>query len=125
MNEADILAMTYEDQCTVKRMEDTEDPETNVTSQKYVSVYEDIQCALSQTGLGQAGGLAVVEDADMLNVAISEYRLFTRPNIQIVKGDKVLVQQKASGKPFTLYAKEPFYYSSHCEVNLTGRDPNG
>lgn len=125
MNEADILAMTYEDLCTVKRMEDVEDPETNVTSQKYVSVYEEVQCALSQTGLGQAGRLAVVEDADMLNVTISEYSLFTRPNIQIVKGDKILVKQKASGKSFTLYTKEPFYYSSHCEVNLTGRDPNG
>ena len=91
MNEADILAMTYEDQCTVKRMEDVENPETNITSQKYISVYEDITCALSQTGLGQAGGLAVVEDADMMNVTISEYRLFTRPNIQFLKGDKVIV----------------------------------
>lgn len=125
MNEADILAMTYEDLCTVKRMNDFEDVETNITSQEYVSVYEDVSCALSQTGLGQAGGLAVVEDADMLNVTISEYRLFTKPDIQFVKGDKVIIKQRASGKTFTLYAKEPFYYPSHCEVNLTGRDPNG
>lgn len=125
MNEADILATTYEDQCAVERIKDVENPETNITSQKYVSVYEDITCALSQTGLGQASGLAVVEDADMLNVTISEYRLFTRPNIQFFKGDKVIVKQSVSGKTFTLFAKEPFYYSDHCEVNLTGRDPNG
>lgn len=99
MNEADILAMTYEDLCTVKRMNDVEDVETNITSQKYVPVYEDVYCALSQTGLGQAGGLAVVEDADMLNVTISEYRLFTKPDIHFAKGDKVIVKQKASGKP--------------------------
>lgn len=125
MNEADILAMTYEDQCIVERIDDVEDPLTNITKQEYVSVYEDVQCALSQTGLGQAGGLAVIEDADMLNATISEYRLFTKPNILFLKGDKVIVKQKASGHSFTLYAKEPFYYSDHCEVNLTGRDPNG
>lgn len=125
MKDAEILAVTYEDKCTVKRMDDIEDPETNITSQKYISVYEAVPCALSQTGLGPAGGLAVIEDADMLNVTVSEYRLFTRPNIHFVKGDKVIVQQKASGQNFTLFAKEPFYYPSHCEVNLTGRDANG
>ncbi len=125
MNEADILAMTYEDLCIVERIDDVEDPLTNITKQEYVLAYEDVQCALSQTGLGQAGGLAVVEDADMLNVTISEYRLFTKPDILFLKGDKVIVQQKASGQNFTLFAKEPFYYPSHCEVNLTRRDPNG
>ena len=39
MNEADILATTYEDQCAVERIKDVENPETNITSQKYVSVY--------------------------------------------------------------------------------------
>lgn len=121
MNEADILAMTYEDSCAISRLQDVEDSETGITEQAYVPVHTDIPCALSQA---QQDGLAVLEGG-MLNVATDEYKLFIRPEITIQRGDKVDTFQSASGISFELYATKPFYYPSHCEVGLTGREPNG
>ena len=124
MTEADILAMTYTDSCVISRLVDSEDPETGITTQQYKPTHEQpLPCALSQTGLGQAGGLDVLEGAGLMNVTINEYRLFLRPEIEILKGDRVEVSQ-GCGLKHLLFAKQPFYYSSHCEVNLTGRDPN-
>lgn len=121
MREADILAMTYEDVCTISRLSDVENPETGITGQEYVSIHEDVPCALSQN---RQDGLTVIE-GDMINVATDEYNLFVRPEITIERGDRVIIIQKASGIVFELYATKPFYYSSHCEVGLTGRDPIG
>jgi hypothetical protein len=121
MNEVDILAMTYEDIATILRLQDVENMETGITEQKYVAIHENVSCALSQ---GQQDGLKVLE-GDMLNVAIDEYKLFARPEIIVERGDKVIVNQKYSKITFELYATKPFYYPSHCEVGLTGREPNG
>lgn len=121
MTEADILAMTYEDTCTVFRLDDIEDPETGITKQDYAPVHKDIPCSLSQV---RQDGLTVI-DGDMVNIATDEYKLFLRPEIKISRGDKVAVTQKASAGTFDLYATKPFYYPSHCEVGLTGREPNG
>lgn len=121
MNEVDILAMTYEDIATILRLQDVENQETGITEQKYIPIHENVPCALSQV---RQGGLKVL-DGDMLNVAIDEYELFVRPEIKVKRGDKVVVTQKISGVIFELFATKPFYYSNHCEVGLTGRDPNG
>lgn len=123
MDEADILAETYLDTCQVMRMQDVEDPETGITHQEYGPTTEEpIPCALSQ---GDMDGLAVVESGSMLNATTDGYKLFTRPTINIIKGDLIEVTQAVGGVVFKLYASQPFYYPSHCEVDLTGRDPNG
>lgn len=121
MNEADILATTYEDSVTILRLQDVENPETGITEQKYIPIHENVPCALSQV---RQDGLKTLE-GDMLNVAIDEYKLFVRPGIIVERGDKVIVDQKYSKMTFELYATKPFYYPSHCEVGLTGREPNG
>ncbi|HIB1875266.1 TPA: hypothetical protein ACWWCX_002700 [Enterococcus faecium] len=122
MTEADIIAMTYEDICTISRLDDIENPETGITEQGYVSIHKNVPCALSQ---GQLDGLAVIEGNDMVNIATDEYKLFLRPEVSILRGDQILVIQKASNTSFELYATKPFYYPSHCEVGLTGRELNG
>lgn len=123
MDEVEILAETYLDTCQVMRMQDVEDPETGITHQEYGPTTEEpIPCALSQ---GNMDGLAVVESGSMLNTTTDGYKLFVRPMVNIIKGDLIEVTQAVSGVVFKLYASQPFYYPSHCEVDLTGRDPNG
>lgn len=123
MNEADVLAATYLDSCWVRRLKDVEDPATGLTSQKYVSTTSmPIPCALSQ---GNMDGLTVIENSDMLNVTKDAYKLFVRPTIKIIKGDLIEVTQAINRDVLELYASKPFYYPSHCEVELIGREPNG
>lgn len=121
MNEADVLAMTYEDSCTISRLQDVENQETGITEQAYAPILTDVPCALSQARLD---GLAVLEGS-MLNAATDDYKLFIRPEITVERGDRVSVLQTASTANLELYATKPFYYPSHCEVGLTGREPNG
>ena len=46
MNEADILATTYNDSCVIERIKDVIIPETGITKQEYRPVYGDpIKCA--------------------------------------------------------------------------------
>lgn len=123
MNEADILATTYKDSCVIERIKDVINPETGITKQEYRPVYGGpIKCALSQSRLD---GLPVIKDGEMLNTSVDDYQLFVRPTINIKKGDCITVTQQVNGLVIKLYANKPFYYPSHCEVKLTGRDPNG
>lgn len=125
MTEADILETTYLDSCMIERIQDAEDPESGVTKQEYAPTHEKLlPCALSQSGLGASGNLSVVHNADVVNVTDEEYRLFLRPEVEIKKGDRITIDQK-HGFKYVLYAKKPFYYPSHCEVNMTERDLNG
>lgn len=123
MDEVEILVATYLDTCLVMRLRDVEDPETGITHQEYrPTTDKPIECALSQ---GNMDRLAVLESGGMVNVTKDAYKLFTRPTVEILKGDLIEVTQAVSGTVLKLYASQPFYYPSHCEVELTGRDPNG
>lgn len=128
MDEAEILAMTYEDWCIIERLKDVEDPDTGVTEQQYVPVVVDeidqFPCAFSQSGLGSAGSLSVIENTDVINVTYEEQKLFLMPDIDVRKGDRVTVTQ-STGQSHVLYAKKPFHYPSHIEVNLTGSEIDG
>lgn len=125
MNEAEILAQTYEDVCIIERLTDYENPITGVSEQNYFPINEgEVICALSQSGLGSAGNLAVVENTSAINVTYEEQRLFLMPGVDIKKGDRVTVTQK-TGQVHVLYAKKPFGYTSHLEVNLSGSEVDG
>ncbi|OTN86302.1 hypothetical protein A5819_003136 [Enterococcus sp. 7E2_DIV0204] len=124
MNEAEILAMTYTDTCTIERYGDHEDPETGVTEQTYQAVSENLPCALSQSGLGSSGNLAVVENTGMVNVTYEEQKLFLMPTVDIRKGDRIQITQ-STGQQHTSFAKKPFSYPSHLEVNLSGSEIDG
>lgn len=122
MNEANILAATYLDSCWIKRLKDIEDPETGITNQECMPTTETpVPCALSQNSMDS---LAVL-NGDMLNVTADDYKLFVRPTVELFKGDLIEVTLAISHVVLKLYASQPFYYPSHCEVKLTGRDPIG
>lgn len=124
MNEAEILAMTYTDKCTIARFDDLEDPYTGLTEQSYQIISANIPCALSQSGLGSSGNLAVVENTGMVNVTYEEQKLFLMPTVDIRKGDRIQITQ-STGQQHTLFAKNPFSYPSHLEVNLSGSGIDG
>ena len=88
MTEADILAMTYDDSCTVYRPGKVTLPSGESVFRKGLEgrvVYEDIPCALSSPSGGRPvkGRTVVRVDAD--------YLLFVRPEVDIQPGDTVVV----------------------------------
>ncbi|EGO5911038.1 hypothetical protein KZ122_000129 [Enterococcus faecalis] len=120
MNEADILAMTYLDSCVIERMNDIENAETGITDQGYSPIHEGkLKCALSQSGLGSAGSLPVVENKGTFNITYEDQKLFLMPDVDVKKADRITVIQ-STGQKHILFAKKPFYYPSHIEVTLTG-----
>lgn len=123
MIEAEILAESYEDVCVIERYQDIEDPETGLTEQNYVAIHDgDLICALSQTT--NANRLAVVEGSGNINVTIEEQKLFIIPGITVKKGDRITITQ-STGHTSVFYASKPFYYPSHTEIKLSGREIDG
>ncbi|MGX4686308.1 hypothetical protein JNUCC83_05330 [Vagococcus sp. JNUCC 83] len=122
MNEADILATTYLDSCRIERFDDVENKETGLTEQNWIKIYDDVRCALSQNT--RKDDLPVIEGTNSVNVTYDDQKLFIRPGIDVVKGDKLTVTQ-STGHKHILFAKKPFFYPTHTEINLTGRDING
>ena len=125
MNDAEILATTYFDTCLIERLSDRVNTDTGLTEQTYQPVYDEpIKCALSQSGLGSAGNLSVIDSTGMMNVTQEDQKLFTQPNIKILKGDRLTVTQQG-GQMHVYYAKQPFFYPSHTEINVVGREIDG
>ncbi len=102
--------MTYLDTCVIERMGDIENPETGITEQGYSPIHDGkLKCALSQSGLGSAGSLPVVENKGTFNITYEDQKLFLMPDVDVKKADRHI-----------LFAKKPFNYPSHIEVTLTG-----
>lgn len=122
MTEQEILESTYLDRCTIRRLGDVEDKETGITEQGWHVVAESIKCAMSQNTIKDS--LPVVDNASSVNVTYDDQKLFISPGINILKGDQISIIQSTC-QEHILYAKKPFYYPTHTEINLTGRDVNG
>ena len=93
MTEADILALTYDDTCTVYRPGKVVLPSGESQFQKGlegVVVYENIPCALSR---GKPTKTQTVVKTD------TDYRLFVRPEIDIQPGDTVRVIRLGKTNP--------------------------
>ena len=96
MTEADILALTYDDTCTVYRPGKVVLPSGESQFQKGlegVVVYENIPCALSSPTGGKPTKTQTVVTAD------TDYRLFVRPEIDIQPGDTVRVIRLGKTNP--------------------------
>lgn len=105
--EADILASTYVDTCTVHRPIPTViDGYDDFTFQK---VYENIPCALSYRGMASAD-LSSVQDINFLA------SLMVRPEITIEAGDEIEVVQMERTLKFR--ANEGAFYPSHNNIPL-------
>lgn len=88
MTEADILAMTYDDSCTVYRPGKVTLPSGESVFRKGLEgrvVYEDIPCALSSPSGGKLAKSQTVARVD------TDYLLFVRPEVDIQPGDTVVV----------------------------------
>lgn len=122
VNEADVLTVSYEDRCTIARYVDVEDHVMGITKPVLQTVVTDVPCALSQNT--SKDSLAVVEGTGMVNVTYEDLKVFIPPNIRVIKGDQITLKQ-STGQTHLFIAKKPFYYPSHAEINVTGRDING
>lgn len=114
MNEANILAATYHDRCAITRPgSEIKDPITKQTSQTLVVVAQDIPCALSSStggSIGFTGGYGSYH---------SGYTLFTRPEVDIRAGDRLLVTTAAK-QSYELWAGRPdVFANSHTETPLS------
>lgn len=76
--------MTYLDTCVIERMGDIENPETGITEQDYSPIHDGkLKCALSQSGLGSAGSLPVVENKGTFNITYEDQKLFLMPDVDV------------------------------------------
>lgn len=107
MREADILALTYEDSCTISRKTNAiKDPATKQTRQDACIVAENLSCSLSH---GSGGG---IHFGDGHGSFTKGYLLFCRPEVDIRAGDKVVVTTKA-GRTHILWAGIPAVYAGN------------
>jgi len=110
MTEADILAMTYTDTCTVYRSYKEVTPDGETVFKKELEgevVYSGIPCALSSPSGGKLYHKMPVIRAD------TDYLLFVRPEVDIQKTDTVEVLQK--GHRILVEVGQGGYYSSHTQ----------
>lgn len=114
MTEADILATTYDDTCTVYRpfKKVLESGETAFQDglQGQV-VYRDLACSLARP----TGG-SPKREKPVIKAGV-EYVLFVRPEIDIQQSDTIVVTQQ--GREIIVMAGRPAYYPSHNEVPAT------
>ena len=107
MNEADILASTYDDLCSVYR------PvkrvlESGETEQERQLIYEALSCSLSRPSGGRRQREQPAPKADV------DYTLFVRPEIEILVSDFLEIHQQ--GRLIKGIAGRVFYYPSHNEI---------
>lgn len=110
MTEADLLATTYTDTCTVYRPGKQELPSGETVFKAGLEgqmVYENIPCSLARPTGGKLQRQRPVINAEV------DYTLFTRPEIDILLTDTVTVAQL--GKTILVEAGRGSRYSSHNE----------
>lgn len=113
MTEADILALTYEDSCTVYRPF----KETLISGETVFhkglegeAVYQDIPCALSS----QSGGK--LSQSKTTGAVPAEWSLFVRPEVDIVPSDMVVIGHLS--KTVIGLAGLGEYHLSHSKIPL-------
>ena len=113
MTEADILATTYEDICTVYRPYKEVSPDGETSFKNGLDgkvVYSNMPCALSSPTGGK------VSKSPSTAAAAKDYSLFVVPGIIIEANDVVVVDHN---KQHTLFvAGRAAVYSSHSSIPL-------
>lgn len=110
VTEADILATTYDDLCSVYRTAKTV-LASGETVQERQLVYELLPCSLSRPSGGKRRRESPVPKADI------DYTLFVRPEVEILAGDTLEVLQL--GRRIVVQAGRAYRYPSHNEVSVT------
>lgn len=102
---------TYDGACNIYEWENITDPDTKITSQKEVMVFEDTPCRVSFTRVVPAykqGEGAKQEQ---------QVRLFLAPEITVKPGSKIVVTQNQVTETYKMSSLVAMY-SSHQEIVL-------
>lgn len=119
MTEADILAATYSDLCSVYRPHKVKLPSGESTFVNGVEgklVYMNVPCALSSVAVGKPSKTKITVQAQ------GHYCLFVRPEVDIVQGDTVVVSHL--GKTEIMLAGVPDRQVSHNNIPLSPKKEN-
>ena len=103
-----IFDVLHKDKMTIVRHEEIK--VNGITRFDDVEKYKDISCRLSKQQLNSIG------DGNIPVVTIA-HKIFTNPNIDIHKGDKIVLTEK-SGRVYKFIAGESFTYASHLEIDV-------
>lgn len=106
-----VIEQTYDGTCNIYGMKDIKDPETKITTQKEVTLQEDVPCHLSFSGTVTAEGAGTSTDVKQ------EIKLFLAPEISVPPGSRIEVMQYGATESYSRSGK-PTVYFSHQEILL-------
>ena len=104
----------YEHNCTISRNEKHKDPITKQTKYVLVEKHTNIPCKVSKKGLSSNN------QTDTVNSISHEIKLFISPDVEILQGDEITVNQLGFISQYT--SGDPFRYSTHQEIVLSKKD---
>ena len=97
--------------CSVVEFQEITDELTHITSQREVTVLENVPCRISFENIRQT------EQTETANSKSQTVKLFVSPEINIRAGSKVIVEQNGVTTAFCASGENAVYFS-HREVML-------
>lgn len=111
-NEADIMASTFFHTCDIYRFVNVKDG--NITRQELQKIMENVPCACS------TGGGSSLDRTDEYQPVEYTDKLYTRPTVEILAGDEVIVTIYDTQESFT--AGQGRCYPSHRQTPLMRKE---
>ena len=103
---ADLLDSRREDSCTIQRVQPAAAGSLD-RNEQYVDVKTGVHCHLSLKTMSVPDGVGRYK-------VINVFQVFTRPEIEIKQGDRLIVTKQ--GLTYVLTAGKAIRYGSHLEV---------
>lgn len=104
---ADLLDNRREDSCTIQRVQPAAAGALD-RNERYVDVKTGVRCHLSLKSMSVPDGVGRYQDVNV-------FQVFTRPEIEIKQGDRLIVTKQRL--TYTLTAGKAIRYGSHLEVS--------
>lgn len=108
------LEKQYEHTCTIFRNEKYKDPITKQTKYGLAEKHTNMPCKVSKKGLSSNN------QTDTVNSISYEIKLFISPDIEVLQGDEITVNQLGFISQYT--SGDPFKYPTHQEIVLSKKD---
>ena len=102
---------TYDGRCTVVEHRKVKDPDTKITAEIDVTVFEDIPCRLSYSSVSS------VDQTDTAAKTAQVTKLFLSPDVAIKPGAKITVIQSGITRDYEA-SGVPAVYPTHQEIVL-------
>ena len=96
------IESTYDGICSVVEFQEITDELTHITSQREVTVLENVPCRISFENIRQT------EQTEMANSKSQTVKLFVSPEINIRAGSKVIVEQNGVSTAFVRAVRTPY-----------------